>query len=129
MTTQRSRMMGTRGVVKWFSTQKGFGFITPEGGGKDCFVHHSAIQIEGVKSLDEGDLVEFDVVEDTRGPAATNVVLLPARDESEGERDGEDDEEMESEEDEDEAEDQDEDDDEDDDDDDDDSSPFQSGLY
>ena len=86
--------MGTRGVVKWFSTQKGFGFIAPEGGGKDCFVHHSAIQIEGV-SLDEGDLVEFDVVEEERGPAATNVVRLPESDESEGERDEEDDERME----------------------------------
>ncbi len=63
--------MGTRGVVKWFSSQKGFGFITPEGGGKDCFVHQSAVQIEGGKSLDEGDLVEFDVVEEERGPAAT----------------------------------------------------------
>ena len=87
--------MGTRGVVKWFSPQKGFGFITPEGGGKDCFVHHSEIQIEGVKSLNEGDLVEFDVVEEERGPAATNVVRLPESDESEGERDEEDDERME----------------------------------
>jgi CspA family cold shock protein len=86
MTTQRSRMMGTRGVVKWFSSQKGFGFITPEGGGKDC------VQIEGGKSLDEGDLVEFDVVEEERGPAATNVVRVP---ESEAEPDEEHDEEME----------------------------------
>ncbi len=99
--------MGTRGVVKWFSTQKGFGFITPEGGGKDCFVHHSSIQIEGLESLNEGDLVEFDVVDDERGPAATNVVRLPERDESEGERD---DEEMESD-DEDEDEDEDDEDD------------------
>ncbi len=106
--------MGTRGVVRWFGAHKGFGFITPEGGGKDCFVHHSAIQGEGV-SLDEGDLVEFDVVEEERGPAATNVVRLPESDESEGEWDEEDDEEMESE---DKAEDEDVD-----------SSPFQSGLY
>ena len=106
--------MGTRGVVKFFNPGRGFGFITPEGGGKEVFFHHSEIRIEGVKSLNEGDLVEFDVVEEERGPAATNVVRLPERDE-------EDDEEMESE---DEAEDQDEDDDEDDD-----SSPFQSGLY
>jgi CspA family cold shock protein len=123
-------MMGTRGVVKWFSTERGFGFIAPEGGGKDCFVHHSAIQIEGVKSLDEGDLVEFDVVEDERGPKASNVVRLRDRDESELEGDEEDDEQRVSE---DEAEDDDEDDededDEEDDDEEDDSSPFQSGLY
>ncbi len=111
--------MATRGVVKWFDTDRGFGFIMPEGGGKDCFVHHSAIQGEGV-SLDDGDLVEFDVVEEERGPAATNVVRLPKSDESQVERD--------EEESEDKAEDADEDAD-DDDDDDDDSSPFQSGLY
>jgi CspA family cold shock protein len=92
---QRSRMMGTRGVVKWFGAHRGFGFITPEGGGKDCFVHHSAIQGEGV-SLNEGDLVEFDVVEDERGPKASNVVRLPESDEREGERDEVDDEEIES---------------------------------
>ena len=113
--------MRTKGTVKWFSDAKGFGFITLEDGGKDCFVHHSAIQADGFKSLKEGDIVEFDVVEEERGPKAANVVRLPERDESEGERDEEDDEEMESE---DEAEDEDEDDE-----DDDDSSPFQSGLY
>jgi len=112
--------MATRGVVKFFNPGRGFGFITPEGGGKDCFVHHSAIQGEGV-SLDEGDLVEFDVVEEERGPKASNVVRLRDRDESELEGDEEDDEQRVSE---DEAEDEDEDDD----DEDDDSSPFQSGL-
>ncbi len=96
ITTQRSRIMAARGVVKFFDTNRGFGFITPEGGGKDCFVHHSAIQGEGV-SLDEGDLVEFDVVEEERGPKASNVVRLPESDEREGERDEVDDEEMESE--------------------------------
>ena len=109
--------MAARGVVKFFDTNRGFGFITPEGGGKDCFVHHSAIQGEGV-SLDEGDLVEFDVVEDERGPKASNVVRLPESDEREGERDEVDDEEKESA-----------DEDEDEEDEDDDSSPFQSDSY
>jgi len=109
--------MAARGVVKFFDTNRGFGFITPEGGGKDCFVHHSAIQGEGV-SLNEGDLVEFDVVEEERGPKASNVVRLPESDEREGERDEVDDEEKESA-----------DEDEDEEDKDDDSSPFQSDSY
>ena len=66
--------MRSRGTVKWFNDQKGFGFITPEDGSKDCFVHHSAIQIEGFKTLAEGSQVEFDVVEGTKGPAAENVI-------------------------------------------------------
>ena len=68
--------MRTKGTVKWFDDQKGFGFITPEGGGKDCFVHHSAIQAQGFKTLAEGAQVEFDVVEGAKGPAAENVVEL-----------------------------------------------------
>ena len=65
--------MRTKGTVKWFNADKGFGFITPEGGAKDCFVHHSAIQGDGYKNLDEGEQVEFDVVEGQKGPAAANV--------------------------------------------------------
>ncbi len=68
--------MRTRGTVKWFNDQKGFGFITPEDGSKDCFVHHSAIQAQGFKSLSEGDKVEFEITQGTKGPAAENVVKI-----------------------------------------------------
>ena len=68
--------MRTTGIVKWFNEAKGFGFITPQDGSKDCFVHHSAIQGKGFKTLVEGERVEFDIVEGTKGPAAENVVRL-----------------------------------------------------
>jgi CspA family cold shock protein len=68
--------MRTTGTVKWFNDAKGFGFVTPENGSKDCFVHHSAIQGSGFKSLTEGERVEFDVVQGQKGPAAENVVRL-----------------------------------------------------
>lgn len=68
--------MRTEGTVKWFNDQKGFGFITPDGGEKDCFVHHSAIQMQGFKSLDEGDRVEFEVTQGPKGPAAENVTKV-----------------------------------------------------
>lgn len=68
--------MRTQGTVKWFNDGKGFGFITPDGADKDCFVHHTAIQAEGFKSLREGQRVEFDITEGQKGPAAENVVAL-----------------------------------------------------
>ena len=68
--------MRTTGKVKWFNDAKGFGFLTREDGEKDCFVHHSAIQGQGFKSLAEGERVEFDVVQGQKGPAAENVVAL-----------------------------------------------------
>lgn len=68
--------MRVTGTVKWFNESKGFGFITPDGGGKDCFVHHSAIQATGFASLREGERVEFEVVQEQKGPAARNVTKV-----------------------------------------------------
>ena len=61
------------GTVKWFNDQKGFGFITPDSGSKDLFVHHRAIQADGFKSLAEGDRVEYVAGQGQKGPAAENV--------------------------------------------------------
>ncbi|MGD8188825.1 cold-shock protein [Brevibacillus ginsengisoli] len=61
-----------QGTVKWFNAEKGFGFIQVEGG-EDVFVHYSAIQTQGFKSLDEGQKVEFEIVQGSRGPQAANV--------------------------------------------------------
>ena len=70
--------MRTTGKVKWFNESKGFGFITRDDGQKDCFVHYSAIQGNGFKTLKEGDAVEFEVVQGQKGPAANNVTVVAA---------------------------------------------------
>ena len=68
--------MRTTGTVKWFNDSKGFGFVAPEDGSKDCFVHHSAISGDGFKTLQEGERVEFDVTQGQKGPAAENVTRI-----------------------------------------------------
>lgn len=65
-----------RGTVKWFNDAKGFGFITPEDGSKDVFVHHTAIATSGFRSLSEGDHVEFETEQGAKGPQAKNVKKL-----------------------------------------------------
>ncbi len=65
-----------QGIVKWFNAEKGFGFITPDGGGADLFVHHTAIQTQGFRTLDEQQRVSFDVVDGPKGPQASNVTKV-----------------------------------------------------
>ena len=62
-----------QGIVKWFNNEKGFGFITPESGGNDVFVHHTAIEGSGYKSLSEGERVSFEVTKGPKGDQASNV--------------------------------------------------------
>ena len=64
------------GKVKWFNDQKGYGFIQRDDGGKDVFVHHTAINASGFRTLSEGQVVSFDIVEDNKGPKAQNVQIV-----------------------------------------------------
>ena len=72
------------GKVKWFSAEKGYGFIAPDDGGEDLFVHFSAIQADGFRSLNEGDEVEFEVGQGNKGPQARDVVVTRAAPQSDG---------------------------------------------
>ena len=65
-----------KGTVKWFNSETGYGFITPEGGGADLFVHHTAIQGQGFRTLQENQVVTFEVTQGQKGPQATNVVKV-----------------------------------------------------
>ena len=73
---QRNTNIMATGKVKWFNDQKGFGFITPDDGSKDLFVHHSSITGDGFKTLAENQAVEFDVQQSDKGPRAANVKKL-----------------------------------------------------
>jgi CspA family cold shock protein len=64
-----------KGTVKWFNDKKGYGFITPTDGGKDLFVHHTSLQMDGFKSLKEDQQVSYEVGDSDRGPVATNVTV------------------------------------------------------
>ena len=69
--------MKTQGTVRWFSKMKGYGFIKPDGGGDEVFVHYTAIAQSGYRNLEEGDTVTFDLVDRGKGPQAQNVTLYP----------------------------------------------------
>ncbi len=74
--TRRRAVELAEGVVKWFSAEKGFGFITPDDGGRDLFVHHSQIQMTGYRSLEQGQRVAYESQDGDRGPQAVDVTSL-----------------------------------------------------
>jgi cold shock CspA family protein len=73
---KKGSMNMATGTVKWFNDSKGFGFITPDDGGKDLFAHHTSIQMDGYKSLKEAQKVSFDVTQGAKGPAAANIKAI-----------------------------------------------------
>jgi CspA family cold shock protein len=75
-TCVQEKAVMTTGQVKFFNTTKGFGFIAPEGGGKDVFVHVTAVQAAGLRGLNEGQRVSFDVEPDKKGPKAVNLKIV-----------------------------------------------------
>lgn len=72
--TGRGDVQVSTGIVKWFNSSKGFGFINPDDGGEDLFVHHSDVKMTGYATLDEGQKVEFEIGQGKKGPCATNVI-------------------------------------------------------
>ncbi len=64
------------GTVKWFSAEKGYGFITPDDGGEDLFVHHTKIEVKGFRTLEDGQKVEYEAAQGRKGPEATNVMPI-----------------------------------------------------
>jgi CspA family cold shock protein len=75
-TEGQGELFVSNGTVKWFNASKGYGFITPDGGGEDLFVHHSEIKTQGYASLDEGQKVQFEIGQGKKGPCATSVTPL-----------------------------------------------------
>ncbi|BBX43893.1 hypothetical protein X011_17890 [Mycobacterium tuberculosis variant microti OV254] len=72
----REKLVMPEGTVKWFNASKGFGFITPDGGAKDVFVHHSEIKGDGFRSLEENQRVQFEITQGTKGPQAVGVTAV-----------------------------------------------------